>query len=109
MTIQIVRNSVVGAIYFFLRLVLHDEPEQTRRSIIRVRKLRILLSLLTIPTWTAIYVDDIMTWPPWFRLPVSLYIASLAWLVFDVLREYNALVEVKKRTSKEDTIESSWG
>lgn len=91
------------------RLLLQAEPEQTRRAIIRAHKLRILLSLLTIPTWTAVYVNDVMTWffAPWFRLPVSFYIASLAWLVFDVLREYNALVKVKRWTSEDDPVELS--
>jgi hypothetical protein len=54
-------------------------------------------------------VNDVMTWffAPWFRLPVSFYIASLAWLVFDVLREYNALVKVKRWTSEDDPVELS--
>ncbi|RLI33566.1 hypothetical protein DRO66_10000, partial [Candidatus Bathyarchaeota archaeon] len=47
-SIQIVKNFVAAGIYLLLRLLLQNAPEQTRLSIIRVRKLRILLSLLAI-------------------------------------------------------------
>jgi len=84
-----------------LRVLLQNAPEQTRLSIIRVRKLRMLLSLFAIPAMTFLYVDDIryylqyypMVMPP---LPVWIFIACLAWLVFDVLREYNGLVKAEK-------------
>ena len=76
-----------------------------------------LLSLATIPAWTIYYVYRVMRYiqiqtpPPDFiglpPLPVPFYITGLAWLVFDVLREYNEIVEAKRRTSKEDTIEPS--
>jgi len=75
------------------------------------------LSLAIIPAWTIYYVYRVMTYiqiqlplpdfiglPP---LPVLFYIAGLAWLVFDVLREYNEIVEAERWTSKEDTIESA--
>ncbi len=107
MTIQLVRNTVVAGIYLLLRLLLQAEPEQTRRAIIRVHKLRIFLSLLTIPTWTAVYIDSIMTYSPLLQLPILFFIASIMWLVFDVLREYNALVKAKMWTSEEDPVESS--
>ncbi len=98
-------NSVAAGIYLLLRLLLQAEPEQTRRAIIRAHKLRILLSLLAISTWTVLYTNDVMTYA--WALPVSFYIAGLALFVFDVLREYNALVEVKRRTNEEDPVESS--
>lgn len=87
-----------------LRLILQDEPEQIGCSIIRVYKLKILLSLLAIPIWTTLYVDDIMTYA--WALPVSFYIAGITLLVFDVLREYNGLVEAKRRIREEETIDS---
>ena len=88
-----------------LRLLLTIEPEQTKRSIIRVHKMRILLSLLAMATWTVLYVDDVTTYA--WALPVSFYIVGLALLVFDVLREYNGLVKANRSASKEDSIESS--
>ena len=105
MTIQIVRNSVAAGLYLLLRLLLTIEPEQTKRSIVRVHKMRILLSLLAMATWTALYVDDVMTYA--WALPVSFYITGIALLVCDVLREYNALVKAKRWTSEEDPVESS--
>jgi len=73
--------------------------------------------LATIPAWTALYAYKVMTFiqipgdPPDFMgippLPVPFYIASIAWPVFDVLREYNGLVEAKSRISKKDTSDSS--
>ena len=112
MTIQIVKNCVAAGIYLLLRLLLQTAPEQTRLSIICVNKLRILLSLLAIPALTFLYVDDVLTYVLYYPavmppLPVLFYIACLAWLIFDVLREYNEIVEANKRTSKEDTLESS--
>jgi hypothetical protein len=84
-----------------LRLLLQAEPEQTRRAIIRVRKLRMLLSLLAIPALTFLYVDDIRLYLQYYPMvippfPAWVYVACLAWLVFDVLREYNALVKARK-------------
>ena len=104
-SIQIVMNGAAAGLYLLLRLLLQVGPEQTRRPIIRARKLKILLSLLAIPTWTALYVRDVMTLS--WALPVSFYITALALLVCDVLREYNGLVKAERRTSEEDTIESS--
>ncbi len=98
-------NSVAAGIYLLLRLLLQAEPEQTRRAITRAHKLRILLSLLAISTWTVLYANDVMTLA--WALPVSFYIAGLALLVFDVLREYNALVKAKRRTNEEEPVESS--
>jgi len=84
-----------------LRVLLQTAPEQTRLSIIRVHKQRIILSLFAIPAMTFLYIDDIMYHLQYFPmvlppLPVSVYIACLAWLVFDVLREYNALVTAER-------------
>ena len=94
-----------------LRVLLQNAPGQTRLSIIRVLKLRILLSLLAIPALTFLYVDDVMSYVPFSfmlpPLPVSIYIACLAWLVIDVLWQYNGLVKAERWTSEEDTIESS--
>lgn len=94
-----------------LRLLLQAAPGQTKRSIIRLRKLRILLSLFAIPAMTFLYVDDVLSYVPFSfmipPLPVSIYIACLAWLVFDVLREYNGLVKAERRAGKEDTIDSA--
>lgn len=98
-------NSAAAGLYLLLRLLLQSEPEQNKRSIIRVHKLRILLSLLAILTWTSLYVRDVMTYA--WALPVSFYITGLALLVFDVLREYNALVKARKWTSEEDPLEPS--
>jgi len=111
-SIQLVKNCVAAGVYLLLRVLLQNAPEQTRLSIIRVRKLRILLSLLAIPALTLLYVDDIMVHLQYYPmvmppLPVSVYIACLAWLVFDVLREYNALVKAKRWASEEDPVESS--
>ena len=94
-------NSAAAGLYLLLRVLLQNAPEQTGLSIIRVRKLRILLSLFAIPAMTALYVDDIMVHIQYYPmvmspLPAWVYIACLAWLVFDVLREYNALVKAKK-------------
>ena len=112
MTIQIVKNCVAAGVYLLLRVLLQNTPEQTGLSIIRVRKLRILLSLFAIPAMTALYVDDIRTYLQYYPMvippfPAWVYIACLAWLVIDVLREYNGLVKAERRTSEEDTIESS--
>jgi len=104
-TIQIVANTVAAGIYLLARLLLQAEPEQTRRAIIRVHKMRILLSLLAMATWTALYVNDVMTYA--WALPVSFYITGLALLVCDVLREYNALIKAKMWTIEEDPVESS--
>ena len=100
-----------------LRIALDDKLKQTERSVVLFRKLAILLSLALIPAWTIYYVHSVMTFvviysdPPDFAgfppLPVHVYIAGLALFVFDVLREYNALVEVKRRTNEEDPVESS--
>ena len=112
MSIQLVKNCVAAGVYLLLRVLLENAPEQTRLSIICARKLRILLSLLAIPALTFLYVDDIMVYLQYYPmvmppLPAWVYIACLAWLVIDVLREYNGLVKAERRTSKEDTIESS--
>ena len=100
-SIQIVKNCVAAGVYLLLRVLLQTAPEQTRRSIIRLRKLRILLSLFAIPAMTFLYVDDIRYYLQYYPavippFPAWVYIACLAWLVFDVLREYNALVKAKK-------------
>lgn len=94
-----------------LRLHLQIVPGLTRHSLKHVRKLRILLSLFAIPAMTFLYVDDVLSYVPFSfmipPLPVSIYIACLAWLVFDVLREYNGLVKAERRAGKEDTIDSA--
>ena len=94
-SIQLAKNCAAAGLYLLLRLLLQVGPEQTRRPIIRVRKLRILLSLLAIPTSTALYIDDVMRYVPFSfmlpPLPVSVYIACLAWLVIDVLWQFRKL------------------
>ena len=112
MTIQIVKNCVAAGIYLLLRLLLQTAQKQARRSIIRVRKLRILLSLLAIPALTFLYVDDIRYYLQYYPavippFPAWVYIACLAWLVIDVLREYKGLVKAERWTSEEDPLESS--
>jgi len=95
-SIQIVKNFVAAGIYLLLRLLLQTAQEQTRRSIIHVRKLRILLSLLAIPALTFLYVDDIRYYLQYYPavippLPAWVYIACLAWLVIDVLWQFRKL------------------
>jgi hypothetical protein len=111
-SIQIVKNFVAAGIYLLLRLLLQTAQQQTRRSIIRVRNLRILLSLFAIPVLTFLYVDDIRYYLQYYPMvippfPAWVYFACLAWLVIDVLREYNGLIKAERWTSEEDTIESS--
>ena len=112
MTIQLVKNCAAAGLYLLLRVLLQTAPEQTRRSIIRIRKLRILLSLLAIPVMTFLYIDNIMVYLQYYPmvmppLPAWVYIACLAWLVIDVLREYKGLVKIKRWTGEENPVESS--
>ena len=88
-------------VYSALRILLHNESERTGYSEILLRKERILLSLATIPAWTAFYAYSVITYiqtrppPPDIAglppLPVSFYIAVLAWLVIDVLWQFRKL------------------
>ena len=100
-----------------LRIALDGKLKQTEHSVVFLRKLIILLSLAIIPAWTIYYVHSVMTFvivysdPPSFAgfppAPVHFYIAGLAWLVFDVLWQFQKIqIETIRGTVIDSTPES---